>query len=152
MPLTSHGKIDRRNLPLPEGRIHQANEYVPPVGEVEEALATIWQEVLLTRQVGVLDPFFELGGHSLKLAKTMYLIQEQFHTEVTFRELFEHQTIRAQALLIKSKSRQQDTPIELFGGSGLLCSILRTKTALCSGAARAGQPQQPCVLGMALLR
>lgn len=114
MPLTSHGKIDRRNLPLPEGRIHQANEYVPPVGEVEEALATIWQEVLLTRQVGVLDPFFELGGHSLKLAKTMYLIQEQFHTEVTFRELFEHQTIRAQALLIKSKSRQQDTPIELL--------------------------------------
>ncbi|WP_150273751.1 non-ribosomal peptide synthetase [Paenibacillus tepidiphilus] len=112
MPLTPHGKIDRRNLPKPEGRIHQGTDYVPPGDDVEEALATIWQEVLEIGQAGVLDLFFELGGHSLKLAKTMYRIQEQLHTEVTFKELFEHQTIRAQALLIKSKSRQSTTPME----------------------------------------
>ena len=39
--------------------------YEAPLGEVEEALAAIWAEVLGVERVGRRDHFFELGGHSL---------------------------------------------------------------------------------------
>ncbi|MCE4540809.1 condensation domain-containing protein, partial [Pelomonas sp. P7] len=41
--------------------------YVEPLGEVEQALAQIWQELLGVERVGRHDHFFELGGHSLMI-------------------------------------------------------------------------------------
>ena len=69
MPLTSNGKVDRKGLPEPD--LVSATEYEPPQGEVEEALAAIWSEVLGVEQMGRHDNFFELGGHSLLALKVL---------------------------------------------------------------------------------
>ncbi|HEX8243503.1 MAG TPA: condensation domain-containing protein, partial [Longimicrobium sp.] len=69
LPLTPNGKLDRRALPAPEGDAYARHGYEAPVGEVEEALAEIWSEVLGVERVGRWDNFFEVGGHSLLIVK-----------------------------------------------------------------------------------
>jgi amino acid adenylation domain-containing protein len=66
IPLTIHGKIDRRSLPEPGFR--GSGIYVGPEDEVEEKLAELWSEVLGMEKglIGINSNFFELGGHSLK--------------------------------------------------------------------------------------
>lgn len=61
LPLTPNGKIDRKALPEPDGNIDAGIEYVAPLGEVEEKLAGLWQDILSIEKVGRNDNFFELG-------------------------------------------------------------------------------------------
>ena len=95
-PLTPNGKLDRKALPAPEAGAYLAREYEAPVGEVENALARIWVEVLKLERVGRDDNFFELGGHSL-LAMTVIERARSagFHIEV--RALFASPTLKALA-------------------------------------------------------
>jgi acyl-CoA synthetase (AMP-forming)/AMP-acid ligase II len=65
LPLTANGKLDRQALPAPEASALHVHEYEPPQDEIEQALATLWQELLRVERVGRRDNFFELGGHSL---------------------------------------------------------------------------------------
>jgi amino acid adenylation domain-containing protein len=65
LPLTANGKLDRQALPAPEATALNVREYEAPQGEIEEALAALWQELLRVERVGRHDQFFELGGHSL---------------------------------------------------------------------------------------
>uniref|UniRef100_UPI000464EC0F non-ribosomal peptide synthetase n=1 Tax=Pseudomonas tremae TaxID=200454 RepID=UPI000464EC0F len=64
-PLTPNGKLDRRALPAPQDDAYASRDYEAPVGEVEPALAEIWQALLGIDRAGRQDHFFELGGHSL---------------------------------------------------------------------------------------
>jgi amino acid adenylation domain-containing protein len=64
LPVTPNGKLDRQALPAPDaGPLTRA--YEPPQGDVEQAIAQIWAELLGLDRVGRHDDFFELGGHSL---------------------------------------------------------------------------------------
>src|SRR6185369_4734329 len=93
LPLTSHGKIDRRALPTPDAeRPALAEMFLGPRTGVEEMLASIWSDVLGVR-VGVNDNFFELGGHSLLATQVMSRVREAFGIEIALRSLFEQPTI-----------------------------------------------------------
>jgi len=93
LPLTSHGKIDRRALPAPDAeRPALAEVFFAPRTGVEEMLASIWSDVLGVR-VGVNDNFFELGGHSLLATQVMSRVREAFGIEIALRRLFEQPTI-----------------------------------------------------------
>ncbi|MCF5670480.1 amino acid adenylation domain-containing protein, partial [Pseudomonas syringae] len=65
LPLTSHGKLDRRALPDPDLQELTAQAYETPQGDVEILMAELWAQVLGLEKVGRHDNFFELGGHSL---------------------------------------------------------------------------------------
>ena len=71
LPLTPNGKLDRAALPAPEGEGYARRGYEAPVGEVEQALAEAWSEVLGVERVGRRDDFFELGGHSLLIMRVI---------------------------------------------------------------------------------
>ena len=77
-------------------------EYEPPQGEVEEALAQIWSEVLGVEPVGRHDDFFELGGHSLLALQIIAHAQRAFTDRLSLRSLFENPTLLKQAGLIES--------------------------------------------------
>src|SRR6185295_4528110 len=94
LPLTSHGKIDRRALPAPDAERPALTEaFLSPRSGVEEMLASIWSEVLGGVRVGVNDNFFELGGHSLLATQVMSRVREAFRIEIALRSLFEQPTV-----------------------------------------------------------
>ncbi|WP_440446680.1 AMP-binding enzyme, partial [Paenibacillus elgii] len=58
LPLTPNGKVDRKALPEPEGSVQVGAKYAAPRTAAEQALASVWQSVLGTDRVGILDNFF----------------------------------------------------------------------------------------------
>lgn len=93
LPLTFNGKLDRKALPEPEGRIDTGVEYEKPEGMVEEKLADIWQEVLKIEKIGRKDNFFELGGHSLKATVLVSRIHKEFNINIPLKVIFAGPTI-----------------------------------------------------------
>ncbi|HSF43219.1 MAG TPA: amino acid adenylation domain-containing protein, partial [Thermoanaerobaculia bacterium] len=68
LPLTPHGKLDRRALPAPEKAARVVERpVVEPRTPVERELVDIWKELLGMDRISIYDNFFELGGHSLLL-------------------------------------------------------------------------------------
>ncbi len=109
LPLTSNGKIDRRNLPDPDqSRPEQESSFVAPRTPVEELLAEIWAEVLRVEQVGIHDNFFELGGHSLSLTQIFSRIKRVFQVSLPLRILFDAPTIADQSAAIAVALAQED--------------------------------------------
>ncbi|MCF5709236.1 amino acid adenylation domain-containing protein [Pseudomonas syringae] len=100
MPLTPNGKLDRLSLPAPGQEAFASRAYEAPNGEIEQMLATVWQDLLGLDQVGRHDNFFELGGHSLLAVQVILRVRETFDVEVPLRGLFEHPSLQALADLI----------------------------------------------------
>ncbi|GCF10053.1 non-ribosomal peptide synthetase/type I polyketide synthase [Dictyobacter arantiisoli] len=92
-PLTSHGKVDRVALPLPDGaRPVLENEFILPRTSIEQALVGIWKEILGVDQVGVNDNFFSLGGDSI-LCIQIAAHAAQAGLYFNPRQLFQYPTI-----------------------------------------------------------
>nr|WP_268795449.1 non-ribosomal peptide synthetase [Paenibacillus sp. Leaf72] len=100
MPLTSNGKIDRKALPAPEGRLQTGEEHVAPRTSQEAQLAEIWREVLRLERVGVKDNFFELGGHSLRAATLVSMVRKAMNVDLPLRDVFHFATIEQMAYAI----------------------------------------------------
>jgi len=66
--------------------------YVAPRTPLEEALASIWREVLKAERIGINDDFFELGGDSIK---SIQAVARANHAglKLTISELFGNPTI-----------------------------------------------------------
>jgi amino acid adenylation domain-containing protein len=104
LPLTSHGKLDRKALPAPDSERPALNEaFLAPRDEVEEMLASIWSDLLGGVRVGVNDNFFELGGHSLLATQVMSRVREMFGVEVGLRRLFEGATVRELGEIVREE-------------------------------------------------
>ncbi|HKN54680.1 MAG TPA: amino acid adenylation domain-containing protein, partial [Amycolatopsis sp.] len=90
LPLTHHGKLDRRALPEPERSA--TAPYVAPRTECERLLCELWAEVLGVERVGVEDNFFGLGGDSI-LSIQVVAKARQAGLSLSTKDIFLHQTI-----------------------------------------------------------
>ncbi|MGC5809964.1 phosphopantetheine-binding protein, partial [Ralstonia pseudosolanacearum] len=100
LPLTPNGKLDRKELPAPEGQAYASIAYEAPQGEVEVALAGIWQMLLGVERVGRHDDFFTLGGHSLQAVRLVAQVRTQLGAELGLTELFAQPSLSAVAQAI----------------------------------------------------
>jgi aryl carrier-like protein len=98
IPRTVHGKVDYAALPAPLA----SREAEPLQGEVQEALARIWSEVLGCGPVGARDNLFELGGHSLLAARLLARYREEFGVDLALRQLFEAPTVAELAPVVEA--------------------------------------------------
>ena len=88
LPLTAHGKIDRRALPAPDGIAPAVMPAAAPRTPLESVLTRMWSEVLDIDAVGVNDNFFERGGHSLLATQLVSRVREWLKAEVPLKTLF----------------------------------------------------------------
>src|SRR6185369_7006608 len=104
MPLTQHGKINRRALPAPEQARPELDDiYVAPRTQVEKELAAMFAHVLGVTQVGLHDNFFDLGGHSLLATQLLARMRETFSDkEIALRQIFESPTVAGLACEIEA--------------------------------------------------
>jgi natural product biosynthesis luciferase-like monooxygenase protein/amino acid adenylation domain-containing protein len=119
LPLTSNGKIDRRALPLPNPELNRSVDYVAPSNPTEEAIATIFGQVLKLEKMGIYDNFFESGGNSLQATQVMSRLRESFSLELPLRRLFERPTVADLALAvieIQTTLQKLQTPIDHLSG------------------------------------
>ncbi|HWH00600.1 MAG TPA: amino acid adenylation domain-containing protein, partial [Pilimelia sp.] len=91
LPVTRHGKVDRRALPDPDPAA-DAGEFVAPRTDAERRLAEVWSAVLGVERVGVTDNFFALGGDSI-LSIQVVSQARRAGLRLTAKDLFLHQTV-----------------------------------------------------------
>ncbi|MDR0126243.1 non-ribosomal peptide synthetase [Bacillus zhangzhouensis] len=105
LPLTTNGKVDKRQLPKPEAP--QGKRHVKlPVNEVEQKLLVMWREVLERDDISTDDHFFELGGHSLKAMSLLSKVCKEFEVQVPIHLLFETPTIEAISRYIQKQDQE----------------------------------------------
>jgi phosphopantetheine binding protein len=100
-PLTKNGKLDRALLPIPERQTRQT--ITEPLTTLQQAVATIWTEVLELEQIDLHDNFFDLGGHSLLGAQVISRVGEAFNLDIYLRTLFEQPTLAGFSAVVEEQ-------------------------------------------------
>ncbi len=137
LPVSSTGKVDRRQLP-DASEFLPTIPYVAPQGPWEEAVATIFAEVLGREQVGSADDFFVLGGHSLMAARVVSRVRRELDVDLPLGELFAQPRVADLAQRLERLASGAATPrdgilLPLSEGSGrpLFCVHPVAGIALC---------------------
>ena len=109
-PKTANGKIDRKALPSASlGESVADTDKVLPRNDLEDKLASIWQQVLNIPEVGIHHDFFALGGSSLLAVGIVSRIMGDLKLELPVRDFFANPTIATQARHIQSLLHDDDT-------------------------------------------
>ena len=92
-PYTPNGKIDRKNLPMPQELLSiNKEEYIPPKTDLQKQLVNIFEKVLNTNPSGINDNFFELGGDSL-LAMSLNIELLKITNKVSYSDIFKYSSV-----------------------------------------------------------
>ena len=102
IPLTINGKLDKKQLPVPE--LETYTDIVAPDNAVQARLLEIWSEALDLNKIGIsIDHnFFYLGGHSLTAIKVLNKVNHEFSVNFSLGAFFNRSTIRLIAEDIES--------------------------------------------------
>lgn len=110
-PLNLNGKINKKQLPLPEEMLYEKMSFDAPETELEFKIAAIWKEVLFLKKVSVTNSFYELGGHSLSATKVVSLLYRELGVEITLKQFLQQATIRKLADHLTSLEEKKYRPI-----------------------------------------
>ncbi|MEV2607285.1 amino acid adenylation domain-containing protein [Paenibacillus larvae] len=117
MPLTPNGKIDRKALPLPDGKLQTGAEYVEPRTPIEEVFVKVWKSVLGAERVSILDNFYDLGGDSIKsIQVSSRLLQEGYKVEM--KHLLKYPTIAQLSMYVEPANKAAEQK-EIIGTAPL---------------------------------
>ncbi|MGN9841249.1 amino acid adenylation domain-containing protein [Nonomuraea sp. H19] len=94
LPLSPNGKVDRAALArLAAGQDAGADPAEAPKGELEQAVAAMWTDLLGVPAVGRDQSFFELGGDSLLATRFLEAARRRFDVALPLRRLFAAPTL-----------------------------------------------------------
>jgi amino acid adenylation domain-containing protein len=89
LPITPHGKLNRKALPAPDIEAFTQTHYVEPKTTTELRLAQLWGELIgfESNRISATDNFFALGGHSL-LIPVLVARLKALNFAITVRDVF----------------------------------------------------------------
>jgi len=91
--------VTRRAHPRPSLQ----TRYAAPEGDLAQALAALWTEMLGIEPIGVHDNLFELGGDSLLAIQILARVRKTFGIELHPAAFFKAPTINDLAVLIETR-------------------------------------------------
>jgi acyl-coenzyme A synthetase/AMP-(fatty) acid ligase/acyl carrier protein len=94
LPLTIHGKVDRRSLPVPDFD-DLASQAVQRASRdrLEQAVLEAWRDVLGVDTLSFEDDFFALGGDSLTAMRVVRKMEEKTGIRMSIRDFFKNRTV-----------------------------------------------------------
>jgi thioesterase domain-containing protein len=101
LPLTAHGKLDRKALPAP-GVVLEAGDEAPPRDELEREIVRGFEETLDVRPLGRRADFFALGGHSLLATRLVARLTHATGRPLPLLLLFQNPTVEALAAALRA--------------------------------------------------
>ena len=105
IPLTAHGKLDRRALPEPVSS--RPAESRAPATPTEIRVAALFASLFGRDDIGADDSFFELGGHSLLAARLVTQIRTEFGVDIDVRAPFDTPTVAGLAAWLVAQVRSE---------------------------------------------
>jgi amino acid adenylation domain-containing protein len=127
IPANINGKIDQEALLSAIGDVSADDEdaSVPPEGELEARLASIFQRVLGVEEISVTDSFFVLGGHSLLVFRLIAACAAELSIRPTVADVFAAPSVRELAQRLNSSIRERDrTLVPLSASTGKAMMLL----------------------------
>ncbi len=102
IPTTPNGKTDRKELLKLANKKDETvdepeNTTAVELTETEEALSTIWKEILGINTIQINDNFFDKGGHSLKGIRLISMVFQKLNIKLEIRDIFACPTIAQMA-------------------------------------------------------
>ncbi|CAF0892065.1 unnamed protein product [Adineta steineri] len=109
LPLNVNGKIDRKNLPIPDfsvlATVANDRRYIEPKGKVEILVHSLWSEILGHSRISTIANFFSIGGHSLLFIRIYQHYRTLFNCDketINIRTFLDHNTIAEHAKLLEN--------------------------------------------------
>ncbi len=107
-PLLENGKVDRRNLPKPVGKVETpGSKREQPLNLLEVEMIRLWESLFQQSNIRRTDNFFSLGGHSLLAARLMSEIDRRFGCKLPISAVFHAPTVE---LLSQRLTEEQCAP------------------------------------------
>ncbi|MGM9511618.1 amino acid adenylation domain-containing protein [Larkinella sp. GY13] len=111
LPLTANGKV-AKNL-LPPAIVRSGNGAHEELTGTEQALMSLWVEVLKNADLGSEDNFFDLGGNSLLAMQLAARIHQRFNRQLSVKDVFDYPTLRRLSLHLDQLPK--DHPMAIDG-------------------------------------
>ena len=108
LPITTNGKIDRKNLPYID---IEPVKYVKPSTLTEIKLHNILCDLLNLDKISIYDDFFELGLDSLLAIRLSLNIYYDFKININVSDLYKNNTIKKLSNLI---DKQSSTNVDVY--------------------------------------
>ncbi|UJL39238.1 hypothetical protein JK642_19310 (plasmid) [Pantoea agglomerans] len=105
LPLTAHGKLDRKALPEPEIAVAQNEEGYQ--SSLEQEIAELLSSVLGLSGIGRHQSFLETGGDSILATQALFRLRELYGVELPLRTIFEAGTVAGVAAKIKALRQEE---------------------------------------------
>ena len=102
-PHLPNGKINRGALPAPEADVTSIEPGVLPRTELERTVASVWEEVLQRKNIGVEQNFFDIGGTSFKALEVLRRLEQTFHRRILVNDLFKYTTVSSLARFLAAE-------------------------------------------------
>ncbi|ORX80372.1 acetyl-CoA synthetase-like protein [Anaeromyces robustus] len=123
IPLTLHGKLDRRSLPEPnfeELMKKEKSTYAPPINEIEEKIIEIYSQSFNPNiknenenenenKIGRFSDFYELGGDSFNVIQICTQIEKIYNIKVTIKDIVLHPAVYEISEFIENKIKDHET-------------------------------------------
>ena len=120
--------------------------YAAPVGEMERAVADVWQDLFQVDQIGMDDNFFDFGGHSILLLQAHARLREKLDHKLPVVALLQYPTIRSLARHLSGGERVEHRSRRDAGQSATSSVRRWHAAALSKGSANRCPIQTPTTL------